>query len=270
MRALNPEGFYIVPKRVKFAGVQQFKIDPSVLEALHVIEALAMQRGINIISDEKRICNYRDPIIVTVGGDGTALQGFRIASDYKAPVITVNLGRLGFLADINPKDVGIRIGDILNGEYVVEERMLLQDELGQTAANEFYISHSSRGKVFHYSVYVDDVLASKQAADGVIIGTPTGSTAYSLAAGGAILSPSMKAIQIVPVAPHSLTSRALIVSHKSKIRIDTHGGGYKLKADGKPLKKDTGITFSIHPRPIKILHPESWNFYSVLSNKLKW
>lgn len=261
MRTLNPDGFYIVPKRVKF--------DPSVLEALDGIEILANERGIDIIQDKKNIPDFKSPIVVTVGGDGTALQGFRIASDYQAPVITVNLGRLGFLADINPKVVGLRIGDILDGEHVVEERMLLQDEHGQTAANEFYISHSSRGKVFRYSVYVDEVLASKQAADGVIIATPTGSTAYSLAAGGAILSPSMKAIQIVPVAPHSLTSRPLIVSHESKIRIDTHGGGYKLKADGKTLKKD-GMTFSIHPRAIKILHPELWNFYSVLSNKLKW
>ena len=262
MHALNPDGFYILPKKVKF--------DPKVMEALHGIEILADRRGIDIISDEKKISNYKRPIIITVGGDGTALRGFRIASDYQAPVITINLGRLGFLADISPQSVDWRIEEILIGEHVVEERMLLQDEHGQTAANEFYVSHSSRGKVFRYSVYVDEVLASKQAADGVIIATPTGSTAYSLAAGGAILSPSMKAIQIVPVAPHSLTSRPLIVSYDSKIRIDTRGGGYKLKADGKTLKKDTGMTFSIHPRSIKILHPELWNFYSVLSNKLKW
>jgi len=256
------KSFYIVPKLIKF--------HPELTLVLSRLREYAKQSGIRIIEKKEEISKSIHPLIITVGGDGTALEGFKIGADTNSPVVTINLGKLGFLADINPKDAVAVLQDILEGNYVEEKRMLLKDTYGNIAANEFYVSHVDPGKLFHYSVYIDDVLSSKESADGVIVATPTGSTAYSLAAGGAILSPSMKAIQIVPVAPHTLTGRPLVVSYKSKIEIDPMGQGFYVKADGNKVRDDGRNEFTVFEKSVTVLHPKDWNFYSVLNEKLDW
>jgi len=267
MNELNPRVFYLITKRGP--------LDTVMTTVIGAIEDYAKTKKIEVVLPEKGgyIGADDSAIIITIGGDGTALEGFKLGAQIGIPIITVNLGTLGFLADIAPEVVVGRIDDILNGEHILEERMALSDGYENLAANEFYISHAEVGRLFRYSVYVDGILASEQGSDGVIIATPTGSTAYSLAAGGAILSPAMKAIQVVPVAPHTLTGRPLIVSYKSKVEIEPHSS-YYVKADGRiihdyPIPEKVRIMTNTR-NPIKILHPKGWNFYSVLEDKLSW
>lgn len=267
MNELNPERFYLIIKRGP--------LDTVMMAVIGAIEAYAKTKKIKVVLPEDRgyIGSDDSAIIITIGGDGTALEGFQLGAQIGIPIITVNLGTLGFLADIAPEVVVDRIDDILGGEHILEERMALVDGYQNLAANEFYISHAEAGRLFRYAVYVDGILASEQGSDGVIIATPTGSTAYSLAAGGAILSPAMKAIQIVPVASHTLTGRPLIVSYKAEIEIIPHNQFY-VKADGRIVHDYTsigGVKIMTSTRySIKILHPKTWNFYSVLEDKLSW
>ncbi|MFV0576880.1 MAG: NAD(+) kinase [Vibrio sp.] len=223
-------------------------------------------------------------LAIVVGGDGNMLGAARILSRFDISVIGVNRGSLGFLTDLNPEDFQSALLKVLQGHYLTEERFLLEAEVHR---NEHTKSHNSAlnevvlhpGKIAHmieFEVYIDGSFAFSQRSDGLIVSTPTGSTAYSLSGGGPILSPSLDAISLVPMFPHTLSSRPLVVDGNRKIKLvvsPDNRGTQEVSCDGQislPVSPGDEIQIFKSPNILKLIHPEDYSYYHVLRNKLGW
>ncbi len=245
-----------------------------------------VNHGISIVDENS--CNNKT-LIIALGGDGTVMTACRIAADSNSLVLGVNCGNLGFLAYFSVED---NIIDLLRNilylsesELSIQQRFLIQgslsDELGSFnsnnfAVNDFYIS-SDNGRVITYSLELNNNYAAEHTADGCIVSSSTGSTAYSLAAGGALMMPTLKAMQIVPVAPHMLTSRPLIVGEHHEITVKVKADDHiRVMADGirvrcLPHDGDYIINIKISTKSVKLIHrlnDQTHNFFDVLTEKL--
>jgi len=165
-------------------------------------------------------------LVVAIGGDGTILNAARVLAPHDVPVLGVNLGTLGFLAEVIPRDLHRAMGKVLAGKHTIEERMLLKARIGDSGAwhyalNDMVIDKGGISRVIELHVWIDDHFVGSYKADGVIISTPTGSTAYSLSAGGPIMNPKMRAIVATPICPHSL---AAPLGHRSRRGAQDRGG----------------------------------------------
>lgn len=223
-------------------------------------------------------------LAIVVGGDGNMLGAARILSRFDISVIGVNRGNLGFLTDLNPEDFCSALDNVLQGQYIEEERFLLEAEVyrhGQirsqnSALNEAVLHPGKIAHMIEFEVYIDDTFAFSQRSDGLIISTPTGSTAYSLSGGGPILSPSLNAISLVPMFPHTLSSRPLVVDSKRKIKLlisPDNRGTQEISCDGQvSLPVSPGDEVLIYPSDnvLRLIHPEDYSYYHVLRNKLGW
>ena len=226
----------------------------------------------------------RYDLLIAVGGDGTLLSVARELVEADTPVMGVNLGRLGFLADVLPQDLEKTLANIIKGEYEEEERFLLKTRVehagkitGESAAlNDVVVSSGTPSRMIEIELYIDGKFIHAQRADGMIVATPTGSTAYSLSANGPIMHPLISAIALVPVCPHTLSSRPLVIDGSSEICIrvsDTNDLHPKLFCDGQvELEISTGdeIFTSKKERALRLLHPKGHDFYSACRNKLGW
>jgi len=182
--------------------------------------------------DEAAVAQQADRLdmLVTLGGDGSMLRAARMASRHGIPILGVNLGRLGFLAEVEPADWRDRLSQVLAGDYWVEERMMVhaecwrgQEPLGQyEALNDVVVSRGSLARVVRLSTYIDGGYLTTYIADGLILSTATGSTAYALAAGGPIMPPELKNMLLVPLAPHLSLERAIVLSKGSIVRVKVH------------------------------------------------
>lgn len=234
-----------------------------------------------------------DPIlVVSVGGDGTMLAAMRATAKFiSATVVGLNTGTLGFLTEELPASIEDFLDDIWVHESVVfEERMMLKGtmsvdgvETPETfeAINEFVLSGTTVNVPLVTEVYINDNFVSKQMGSGVLVATSTGSTAMSLSAGGAIVSPSTNIMQIVPVLPHTLTARPIISTGRDSITLvgnfTDRVSEIEIQADGKVLASVTNVegnevslTIEKHAKTVKVWRPKDWNFFSVLSEKMKW
>ncbi|MGY3568931.1 NAD(+) kinase [Vibrio sp. SCSIO 43135] len=223
-------------------------------------------------------------LAIVVGGDGNMLGAARVLSRFDICVIGVNRGNLGFLTDLNPDNFQTALLDVLNGEYMVEERFLLEAEIhrhGQikshnAALNEAVLHPGQVAHMIEFEVYIDDSFAFSQRSDGLIVSTPTGSTAYSLSGGGPILSPSLNAISLVPMFPHTLSSRPLVVDGKRRIKLvvsPDNRGTQEVSCDGQislPVSPGDEILIYQSPNVLKLIHPKDYSYYHVLRNKLGW
>ena len=223
-------------------------------------------------------------LAIVIGGDGNMLGRARILSKYGIAMIGINRGNLGFLTDIDPKNAYAQLQACLNGEFFVEERFLLEVQIEREgriisrscAVNEAVIHPAKIAHMIDFHVYIDDKFAFSQRSDGLIIATPTGSTAYSLSAGGPILMPQMNAIALVPMFPHTLSSRPLVIDGDSKIsmRFAEYNTPYlEVNCDSQfPLEfnSDDIVAIGKCPHKLKLLHLHSYNYYNVLSAKLGW
>lgn len=232
-------------------------------------------------------------LVVAVGGDGTAIEAMKIGAAHDADVMCFNLGRIGFLADYEPTRVFEYIRGIANGHSIIEERTIIQaataESLGiQIAVNDIVVSRLYADEMLVYDLFVDGAYAGSHRANGVIISTPTGSTAYALSAGGAILHPCTDVVQIVPVAPSTMTSRPIIVPASAEIiiKVDLKSirGNSKqivVRSDGQvtPLgaewtNDEDPMSHQVHinayPKKARILHQSHWNYFDVLTQKLYW
>lgn len=226
----------------------------------------------------------QDTVIIAVGGDGTMLEAMRLAHRLGAYVMGVNLGKVGFLTDFANDD---RLaGELMKvfsdpSVFKLEERTGLvysteENDLDtqHVAFNEFVISNIYSDKMINYDLTIDDDRAGGHKGNALIVSTPTGSTAYTLSAGGSLIMPSMKVMQIVPVAPMSMTSRPIIVAshHKIEICVDTDGE-WSLKCDGQNIRRFASskcINVRTSPTRVKIIHPTNWSFFEMLTQKLHW
>ncbi len=209
--------------------------------------------------------------VFVIGGDGTILKTARFYAKYKTPIFGINLGRLGFLSQSSKEDIEKSVNEILNGRFVVEDRIMLQSG-NYTALNDFVIKCCDTGRTSRFSLKINNKYVCDYLADGIIISTPTGSTAYGLSAGGPVLTPSLKAFVIVPICPHTLTARPIVVPDCEKITVCTDvKNKYVLSADGQEFYEfDSEINIVKSRYSAKLALLEGAEFYSVLTDKLHW
>ncbi len=222
-------------------------------------------------------------LIIAVGGDGNMLGTARVYAPYQVPIVGINRGRLGFLADIHPDDIDSALGAVLAGDYTIEEHFLLEGEVsvkGNTevpcALNEVLLHSAEMPHMIEFDLYIDGAFVYNQFSDGLIIASPTGSTAYSLSAGGPIMHPALDAVVLVPMFPHTLNSRPLVVPGDSEIKVVV---GSHIGATAR-VSFDSHVEFEIEPgqaltvrkmsRKLQLIHPPGHSFYDVCRSKLDW
>lgn len=221
-------------------------------------------------------------LAIVLGGDGTLLNVARTLAPFGIPLIGVNQGRLGFLTDVSIENMHETIGAMLDGKFVTEQRMLLsthvmrgdQEVFNALAFNEIVVHRDNVSSMIEFEVRIDGDYLYFQRADGLIVSTPTGSTAYALSAGGPILHPGLDAIALVPVCPHTLTNRPIVVKSESVISINVHHASYvRVRFDGHShfdLSDDDRIEVSRYSRTACLLHPVGHSYYHTLREKLLW
>ncbi|MCT8760281.1 NAD(+) kinase [Glaesserella parasuis] len=224
-------------------------------------------------------------LVIVIGGDGNMLGMARELAKYRVPLIGINRGNLGFLTDIAPQTAFEQLHSCLErGEFMIEERFLLDAKIEQNgkiieannALNEVVVHSSQIARTIDFEVSIDGKFAFSQRSDGLIIGTPTGSTAYSLSAGGPILTPNLNAIALVPMNPHSLSSRPLVVDGDSVISMrfaEYNQSNLVISCDSQrllPFSPDERILVQKSPDKLRLLHLKDYNYFNVLGSKLGW
>ncbi len=226
----------------------------------------------------------RCDLVIAVGGDGTFLTAARATADFDTPLLGVNLGRLGFLVDIRPDEVSSRLSRILDGHFKTEQRPLLRAEIirddaiihRQSAVNEVVVHRWVTPSMIEIVTRIDGVFLNKQRSDGLIVATPTGSTAYSLSAGGPILHPALHALVLVPLNPHMLSNRPIVIDDNVEIEIrfsQTKQINALVTCDHLEIpdvRINDKIVIGKADKTIKILHPEDHDFFHILRSKLNW
>lgn len=257
------------------------------------------KRGLNIIIEEYTsdaltehtlpVCNQVElgnlcDLAIVVGGDGSMLTAARALAKHKVPVVGINRGGLGFLTDIPPDEIEQKLDDILAGKYTTESRFLLSATIQNSRGNENYgqalndvvLSTGQSSRMIEFELYINNKFVYSQRSNGLIVSTPTGSTAYSLSGGGPILYPSLDAIVLVPMFPHTLTARPIVVDGRSKIKI-IPGSLH----DASPLIScDSHTNFIANPGDevhiekmgctLTLIHPLQHDFFQACRSKLGW
>ena len=273
--------------------------DPRVGDTLDRLIAMLRARGVDVVIDDRSREAYPDrdirtvarellgrrcDLVVVVAGDGTFLGAARSLVDQDVPLLGVNLGRLGFLADVMPDEMPVRLNGILDGDFVEERRFLLEVAVERgaehiftgPALNEAVIHKSSMARLVEFETHIDGHLVSHQRSDGLIVATPTGSTAYALSGGGPILHPSLEAIVLVPICPHTLSSRPIVVGAGSVVEIVLGDGAetsVQLSCDGQTtmeLAAGDRISIRKHRPDLRLIHPAGHDYYATLRAKLHW
>lgn len=277
-------------------GIFSKREGKAVEATLRTLHQLLTKRGVKILTsrapaeilqltetDEHEIAQQADLAIV-VGGDGTLLNAGRLLSTYNLPTVGVNLGRLGFLVDVSPDDMTSQLAEILEGHYHEEQRCLLcaeayrdEKQLGSgTALNDIVLHSRNEIRMIEFTTCIDGKFVTKQRADGMIVATPTGSTAYALSSGGPILHPSLEATVMVPICPHTLSSRPLVINNKSTIEISLCSEcpvDSRVSFDGHnniELISDDKIIIRAYQEKMHLLHPQNYDYYQILRSKLHW
>ena len=227
---------------------------------------------------DKKIIKDSD-LIIAIGGDGTLLSCARNFGTYEIPILGINLGNLGFLTDIPPSEITSELNKVIKGEYVEDKRIFLEATLDSEkekykALNEVVLHSGSIAQLIEYDLFIDEEFVYRQKADGLIISTSTGSTAYSLSGNGPIVSPEVKAITLLPMFPHSLNARTLISGDEKEIRLEVRG---KSRAF---LSMDSQVNLNVTSKneivikkadtELTLIHPLGQSFFSSCRNKLGW
>ena len=226
----------------------------------------------------------RCDLVIVVGGDGSMLNVAKFIASDQVPVIGINRGKLGFLTDVLPNEIETNIADVLNGNYSVEKRFLLdvvarrgvtEHNLG-AALNDVVLHPGKAAQMIEFELFVDDKFVYSQESDGLIVATPTGSTAYALSAGGPIMHPHLNAVVLVPMYPHALSSRPIVIDGDSEIRLVVAAKESlepQLSCDGEvKYTAVAGDEFLVTKKsvPLQLIHPPNHSFYQACRSKLGW
>ena len=221
-------------------------------------------------------------LAVVIGGGGTMLNIARTLAPFEVPLVGVNQGRLGFLTDISVDNMIATIGTILDGKYVTENRMLLEGRVrsgGKKVAevlvfNDVVMSKGARGNMVELEVRINGEFIYNQRSDGLIVATPTGSTAYAMSSGGPIVHPALSVMALVPVSAHTLSNRPIVVSGDSVVDIIIRNAADpRAHFDGHTrfdLREGDRVTVRRYPHAISLLHPAKHSYYKMLREKLNW
>jgi NAD+ kinase len=286
-----------MPPAFKTAAVVGKSDAASLPDVLDELAAVLRRRGVAIIMDaatagasriapdataELAEMPARCDLAIIVGGDGTLLSCARLMAERDVPLVGVNLGRLGFLTDIPADGLEASIESILAGEFAAEQRTLLVGSVRRgsetlfsaLAMNDVVVSRGAMGSMIEFAVTVDGEFIYTLRADGLIVATPTGSTAYALSAGGPILHPALSAIALVPISPHTLSNRPVAIRSSSRVEITLVRGldaraNFDVQAFWQ-LEAGDVVSVSAASRPATLLHPRGYRYFAMLRQKLRW
>lgn len=260
---------------VHFLQERKTKVIVAERTALHLEPGIC---AVGTMDDIGRQCD----LVVALGGDGTMLSAGRQLAPHRVPIAGINLGRLGFLTDI-PADVMENVlGAMLDGAYTEEERLMLsvvvvrkREKIFRTVAvNDVVISRGALNSMIEFEVYVDGQFVYNLRSDGLIICTPTGSTAYSLSSGGPILHPSLGAMALVPIAPHTLSNRPIALPKSATVTVVmVRGHDPRVNFDVQShfeLQTGDKVEVKSNRHPMRLLHPEGYSYFAMLREKLHW
>ena len=222
-------------------------------------------------------------LVIAIGGDGTMLYASRLVAGQGVPLLGINRGRLGFLADITPGEMLRRLDEVLAGEYDEDQRLMLEaiiengDEPRRALAlNDVVLQKRDTGRMLDFENWIDGVYVNTHGGDGLVIATPTGSTAYALSGGGPILHPSLDAITLVPICPHTLSDRPIVIRADAQLEIrvlerpDTRA---EVSCDGQPLGELTAgqrLMVRAAKEHVVLIHPRGYDYFRLLRSKLHW
>ena len=286
-----------MPPAFKTVAVVGKSDAPSLPDVLDQLAALLRARGVTLLMDhatasasrarpdavvELAALAAKSDLAVVVGGDGTLISCARLMADHGVPLVGVNLGRLGFLTDIPADGVGPAVEGILEGEFSAEQRLLLagsvrrgkETMISALAVNDVVVSRGAVGSMIEFAVTVDGEFIYSLRADGLIVASPTGSTAYALSAGGPILHPALSALALVPISPHTLSNRPVAIRSTSKVEITlVRGVDARANFDVQghfQLEPNDVVCVAAAPKAATLLHPKGYRYFAMLRQKLRW
>ena len=270
--------------------------DMRVAEPMRALSEHLINCGINVLASDRTkldlavtkmresdLCAHAD-LAIAIGGDGTMLHASRLARESETPILGINRGRLGFLADVTPDEMIASVDQVLRGDYTRDTRMLLEARLTKEngeesvafALNDVVLKRRETGRMVDFSTNIDGTFVNTHSGDGLIVATPTGSTAYALSCGGPIIAPQLDAVVIVPVCPHTLTDRPLVIPADRYIEVrllERDSTTASITIDGRSMgriKPVDRLIISAASRRITLIHPPSYDFYGILRSKLFW
>ena len=281
---------------IKKVGLLFKRHDPRIRDILGELVPWLESRGVEVILDQESAQAYshscrasmpqelpaQSEVIAVFGGDGTLLHAARLVAGSGTPILGVNLGSLGFLTEVKLEEFRLAFEDLLSGDYTLESRILLGVEVQRRnqvldrylAVNDAVINKGALARIIELEVTVNSQLVSLIRADGLIVATPTGSTAYSLSAGGPIIYPTLAAFIINPICPHTLTNRPVVVPDDGTIEVClTRGSDVMLTIDGqvgRPLQQHDCLKVQKASSVIRLIQVRGNTFFKVLREKLKW
>jgi NAD+ kinase len=283
----------------KSVGLLARRGNRSIVESVASLEQFLRGRGLDIVVEtatasmlpgcphrvaERKALGGLCDLLIVVGGDGSLLGVARDLAASQVPVIGVNRGGLGFLADISPDQIETKIGAVLDGEYTVDHRFLLDAAVmrngqyrgGSPALNDVVVHAGTMSRMMELALHIDEKFVYDQRSDGLIVASPTGSTAYALSAGGPIMHPNLDAIVVVPMFPHTLTSRPLVVPGASAIKIvigPATSANPQVSCDSQvdmPVEAGDEVHIRKYAHSLKLLYPREHSFYEACRSKLDW
>jgi len=224
--------------------------------------------------------DFQVDVAISIGGDGTFLRTAALVGSKSIPILGINTGRLGFLADVGPTEIEDTLNDIFKNHYRIEDRTLLHFKIGMDtkiynyALNEIAIQKRDTSSMIRINAFINDEFLTTYWGDGLIVSTPTGSTAYSISVGGPIIVPQAKAIVLSPIAPHSLNVRPLVIPEDSRLsfEVESRNTNFLIAVDGCSQAFPTGTKFEVGKAdfPIKVIKRYNNTFYKTLRDKLMW
>ena len=269
-----------------------------IAESLLGLAALLQQRGCAVLIEKETAANIgsnsfttadyaaigeRADLAVVLGGDGSMLSAARHLAAHGVPLVGVNQGRLGFMTDIAFSQMRETIELLLSGRYTIGERTMLEAQVlrggkeifSTHALNDIVVNKGATGRMIEFLVHIDGQFVYDLRSDGIIVATPTGSTAYALSSNGPILQPNVPGIALVPVCPHTLSNRPITVSDRCvvEITIKQRAAGARLHFDGQPhseLASDDKVIVRRAAHAIRFVHPPGYSYYAMLREKLHW
>jgi len=280
-------------KKIALLGRHQ---DPRVSEPMVVLATHLTKAGVEVLAaddmsleltatgmPETELAGSSD-LVIAIGGDGTMLYAGQQARRSNVPLLGINRGRLGFLADVTPEEMLDSVDHVLAGNYSTDTRLLLEAQLvgpggkdvSALALNDVVLQRHDTGRMLDFVTRVADRYVNTHAGDGLVIATPTGSTAYALSCGGPIIEPQLDAIVVVPVAPHTLSDRPIVISASQSIEVtvlERENIRAEITVDGHAIGEilpDDKLHIAASDSRLTLLHPPGYDFYGILRSKLFW
>lgn len=286
--------------KVQTVGVIGKRTDPAALPTVVALCRLLRELGCEVLMDDvhfslahtenlpavtRQTLGQRCQLIVVVGGDGTLLDAGRSLAHFGVPLLGINQGRLGFMVDVRPDEMREALQAVLAGDGVADNRLLLSMvirhadgsvEPAALAVNDVVLRNFANIRMLDFETWLGDEFISQHRADGMIVSSPTGSTAYALSGGGPVVHPSVSALTLVPICPHTLSDRPIVVPASATVRIVLRGPAPAMATvtcDGQVSHRiNPGDTIEVSqaPHPLRLIHPRNYQYFSLLRDKLHW